>query len=170
LLTGNVQVLSLTPIFSCGLGASTSGAFAGRSRRDARAQIERIMTSICFEFEVLVRLSLLSSLVLWFVAAATLPSMSQTNTFPFPTPPLQHQAGPEDEARRRIERDMAKKANHARQADLRRDTEKLLKLSMELKEYVDKTNENMLSVEVVKKAEEIEKLAHSVKEKMKGSY
>jgi hypothetical protein len=33
---------------------------------------------------------------------------------------------------------------------------------------VDRTNENMLSVEVLKKAEEIEKLAHSVKDKMKG--
>ena len=68
-----------------------------------------------------------------------------------------------------MEREMAKKANQARQADLKRDTEKLLKLSTELKEYVDKTNENMLSVDVVKKAEEIEKLAHSVKDKMKGS-
>jgi hypothetical protein len=35
---------------------------------------------------------------------------------------------------------------------------------------VDKTNESTLSVDVVKKAEEIEKLAHSVKGKMKGSY
>jgi hypothetical protein len=35
---------------------------------------------------------------------------------------------------------------------------------------VDKTNENVLSLEVLKKAEEIEKLAHSVKDKMKGSY
>jgi hypothetical protein len=69
-----------------------------------------------------------------------------------------------------MEKDMAKKANQARQANLKRDTEKLLKLSSELKEYVDKTDENMLSVEVVKKAEEIEKLAHSVKDKMKGSY
>ena len=64
---------------------------------------------------------------------------------------------------------MAKKANQERQADLKRDTEKLLKLATELKEYVDKTNEGMLSVDVVKKAEEIEKLAHSVKDKMKGS-
>jgi hypothetical protein len=37
-----------------------------------------------------------------------------------------------------------------------------------LKEYVDKSNENVLSVEVVTKAEEIEKLAHSVKVKMRG--
>jgi len=33
---------------------------------------------------------------------------------------------------------------------------------------VDKANENTLSVDVIRKAEEIEKLAHSVKEKMKG--
>jgi len=68
-----------------------------------------------------------------------------------------------------MEREMAKKANQARQADLKRDTEKLFKLATELKEYVDKTNENMLSIDVVKKAEELEKLAHSVKDKMKGS-
>ena len=36
------------------------------------------------------------------------------------------------------------------------------------KDYVDKSNENVLSLDVVKKAEEIEKLAHSVKDKMKG--
>ena len=67
-----------------------------------------------------------------------------------------------------MEKEMAKKANQERQADLRRDTEKLLKLATELKEYVDKTNENVLSLNVLKKAEEIEKLAHSVKDKMKG--
>jgi len=65
-------------------------------------------------------------------------------------------------------RDMAKKANLERQAQLKTDTEKLLKLSQELKDYVDKSNENMLSLNVLKKAEEIEKLARSVKDKMKG--
>ena len=55
-----------------------------------------------------------------------------------------------------------------RQAHLKSDTDKLLKLSQELKEYVDKSNENMLSIDVLKKAEEIEKLARSVKDKMKG--
>ena len=108
----------------------------------------------------------LSSMVLGFVAAITLPSLSQTNALPFP-PTLQQKSSPENE-RQRMEMDMAKKANQARQANLKRDTEKLLKLSAELKEYVDRTNENLLSVEVVKKAEEIEKLAHSVKDKMKG--
>jgi hypothetical protein len=77
-------------------------------------------------------------------------------------------APPGDEGRDRLIIDMAKKANMQRQAAIRSDTEKLLKLAEELKQYVDKTNENTLSVDVLKKAEEIEKLAHSVKEKMKG--
>lgn len=65
---------------------------------------------------------------------------------------------------------MQKEANKKRQAELKRDTDKLLKLSTELKEYVDKSNENVLSLDVVKKADEIEKLAHSVKIKMRGDY
>ncbi|MHB8216888.1 MAG: hypothetical protein ACYDDS_12500 [Candidatus Sulfotelmatobacter sp.] len=73
-----------------------------------------------------------------------------------------------DESERRMARDMAKKANLERQAQLKTDTEKLLKLSQELKDYVDKSNENMLSLDVLRKAEEIEKLAKSVKDKMKG--
>lgn len=67
-----------------------------------------------------------------------------------------------------IRKSMEKKANQQRQAELKRDTEKLVKLSTELKQYVDKTNENILSVDVIKKAEEIEKLAHNVKMKMRG--
>ena len=63
---------------------------------------------------------------------------------------------------------MAKKANEQREAALKNDTDKLLRLATELKTYVDKSNQNILSIDVVKKAEEIEKLAKSVKEKMKG--
>ena len=68
-----------------------------------------------------------------------------------------------------MQKQMQKKANEQRQAELKRDTERLLKLSTELKEYVDKSNENVLSLDVIKKAEEIERLARSVKTKMRGS-
>lgn len=68
----------------------------------------------------------------------------------------------------KMARERLKKANLQRQAQIKSDTDKLLQLSTELKAYVDKTNENVLSVEVIKKAEEIEKLAHHVKEKMKN--
>jgi len=64
--------------------------------------------------------------------------------------------------------DMEKKAAKERAAQLKNDTDKLLKLSVELKAYVDKANENVLSLDVIKKADEIEKLAKSVKDKMKG--
>lgn len=82
-------------------------------------------------------------------------------TDPMPT-------GDMDESQARQQRDMVKKANLARQAQLKNDTDKLLKLAVELKNYVDKSNENVLSLDVLKKADEIEKLAHSVKDKMKG--
>jgi Ni/Co efflux regulator RcnB len=66
------------------------------------------------------------------------------------------------------QREAAKQESIKRERDLKKDTEKLLELATELKQYVDKTNENTLSVGVIKKADEIEKLAHTVKEKMKG--
>jgi hypothetical protein len=87
--------------------------------------------------------------------------------FPPGTTTEQREENPEQAKWRR---DAAKKANQERQAQIQRDTERLLKLANELKDYVDKSNENLLSLEVVKKAEEIEKLAHDVKEKMKTSY
>ena len=65
-------------------------------------------------------------------------------------------------------REMLKKQNAQRQQDIKKDTDQLLDLATELKDYVDKTNENIISLDVIKKAEQIEKLAHAVKEKMKG--
>jgi hypothetical protein len=50
-----------------------------------------------------------------------------------------------------------------RQKKLAADTDKLLALATDLKKQVDKTNKDILSVDVVKKAEEIEKLARSMK-------
>ena len=55
-----------------------------------------------------------------------------------------------------------------RQKKLADDTAKLLELATELKTEVDKSNKNQLSLEVVRKADEIEKLAHDVKQRMKG--
>jgi hypothetical protein len=61
----------------------------------------------------------------------------------------------------------AREANKKRQQDIRTDTDKLFQLANELKDAVDKSNEHLLSLEVVRKADEVEKLAHRVKEKMK---
>ena len=55
-----------------------------------------------------------------------------------------------------------------RQKQLLRDTDELLQLATELKAEVNKTNENVLSIDVMRKADEIEKLAKSVKNQMKN--
>jgi hypothetical protein len=111
------------------------------------------------------------SIFLLFAIPGSAQVQSQRPTEP-PTPPVRGEpvpgTGDGDEAQQRLARDMAKKANQSRQALLKADTDKLLKLAVELKDYVDKSNENVLSLDVLKKAEEIEKLAHSVKDKMKG--
>ncbi len=79
-----------------------------------------------------------------------------------------NQQTPDEE---KIERDMARERTKQRQQKLKDDTDKLLKLATELKNYVDKTNDQILSVDVLKKTDEIEKLARSVRDKMKaGSY
>ncbi len=111
-------------------------------------------------------------LYLWisFFAVFSLPSFAQKAP-PSAPPPRGDITSPiadEDEARTRIANDMAKKAAKERVAALKNDTDKLLRLSVELKQSVDKSDENVLSVDVIKKAEEIEKLARSVKDKMKG--
>jgi hypothetical protein len=69
-----------------------------------------------------------------------------------------------------LERMQITNSFNERQVALRRDTEKLLSLAAELKQNVDKTGTNILSMDVVKKAQEIEKLAKSVKDKMKNAY
>jgi len=57
-----------------------------------------------------------------------------------------------------------------RRAQLRRDTDKLVALTAELKQHVEKSGPDILSMDVIKKAAEIQKLAKSVEDKMKNAY
>jgi hypothetical protein len=110
---------------------------------------------------------------MFFVCLCLFASPAIAQNTPSPPPPLNRDSmslpgTDEDQARDHLTRDMAKKAAKERAAALKTDTDKLLKLSVELKAYVDKSDENVLSLDVIKKAEEIEKLAKSVRDKMKG--
>jgi hypothetical protein len=58
-------------------------------------------------------------------------------------------------------------ANVERKKQISDDSTRLLKLATELKTEVDKTTKDTLSLNVIRKADEIERLAHNVKEKMK---
>jgi len=73
----------------------------------------------------------------------------------------------QDPAQKEMQERMMREANKKRQQDIREDTDKLFQLATELKAAVDKSNENLLSLDVVRKADEVEKLAKKVKEKMK---
>jgi hypothetical protein len=56
----------------------------------------------------------------------------------------------------------------ARKAQILEDTNRLYRMAEELKAEVAKSNKDILSVAVVKKADEIEKLAKSLKERMRS--
>ena len=58
-------------------------------------------------------------------------------------------------------------ANTVRRKQICDDAAKLLELAAELKSAVDKTDKDTLSLDVIRKAESIERLAKGVKEKMK---
>ena len=117
-------------------------------------------------------------LLLWMICAGPgqmALAQSQQPAPPVPTNPRSGRIpiGSEDEnsndpAMRHAEEQAAERRNVDRQKQLVADTNKLLQLAQELKTEVDRSNKETLSVAVVKKAEEIEKLAKSVKDKMKA--
>ncbi len=115
-------------------------------------------------------------LVPTFAAQTVTPAESVRRTW-VPTASTTQAADPQFGPRRnqeepidaRLERQRQKAWNKDRFEDLRKDTDKLLKLATELKASVDKANKDTLSLEVVRKTEEVEKLAKQVREKMKAT-
>jgi hypothetical protein len=90
---------------------------------------------------------------------------------PFPTTPaaIDGPMGPlEDGDRSRLDAQHQKMLTDERHKKLLEDTDKLLQLATELKADVDKATKNEMSLAVIKKAAEIEKLSHDVKERMKN--
>jgi hypothetical protein len=92
------------------------------------------------------------------------PQSSQSAHVPFGSSNHDQEGGLSPEARERFERSR----QSDRQKRLIADTDHLLALANELKADMDKTTKDTLSIDVIKKADEIEKLAHNVKERMKG--
>jgi len=69
----------------------------------------------------------------------------------------------DDPAQRRL----AVAANQQRQLEIKRDMEKMSQLTEELKQCLATSGQGIMSVDAIKKAEQIEKLAHSMRSKMK---
>ena len=68
----------------------------------------------------------------------------------------------------RMEEQQARSRNSERQKRLVADTNRLLALIADLKRQIEQAGKDGQQVDVTKKAEEIEKLAKSVKDRMKG--
>jgi len=69
-----------------------------------------------------------------------------------------------------VQKQQQEALNQQRQLEIKRDTQKMLELTQELNTYLQKSNQNIVSVDALKKAEQIEKLARSVRSKMKQLY
>ena len=67
-------------------------------------------------------------------------------------------------------RQQAIAANQQRQVEIKRDMEKMAELTEQLKGYLAQAGQGVMSLDAIKKAEQIEKLAHSLKSKMKQSF
>lgn len=115
--------------------------------------------------------------VLFFVSSVPA-ALAQSGNRPYPTiarsrqwsHQFPQQSQQQEDGELGAQREKIREANLQRQLELEHDSDALLQMANELKQYVDKTNENILSIEVIRKAEKIEKLAKSVKEKMKANY
>jgi hypothetical protein len=68
----------------------------------------------------------------------------------------------------RMEEQQARSRNSERQKRLVADTDRLLALVADLKHQIEQADKDGQPADVTKKAEEIERLAKSVKERMRG--
>jgi hypothetical protein len=75
--------------------------------------------------------------------------------------------GSHDPEQSRMLREMSRDRNNLRQKEIVEDTNHLMDLVRQLKDAVDKSNKDQLSLSVVNTATEIEKLARAVKQKMR---
>jgi len=87
-----------------------------------------------------------------------------------PRPKIQTPSNPDDEQPPNLHgKPIAKIRLEESQKDIKKNVERLFDLASQLKEQVEKTDATeVLSLAMVKKAEEIEKLARSIKDRAKG--
>jgi len=116
------------------------------------------------------RRTFLAGLVLVAVSSgvAAEPTMQQTPVVK-PPPPQNPRAGRDPDTDSPTLPDPEKKILESNDKDMKKKVEQLYELARELKDEVEKTDSSkVLSVNLMKKAEEIEKLAHDIKNRSKG--
>jgi hypothetical protein len=115
--------------------------------------------------------SLLIPLAILLAAFCAMPAHAQTppvETYPtLPGPPPHFGDLSSDKDAGEMAAKMLRERNEDRQKAIVNETNQLLDLAKQLKDAVDKSSKDQLSLQVVHKAEEIEKLAKDVKTKMR---
>ena len=96
------------------------------------------------------------------------PITPPNTTQPGILPPLDTPGSMDGGIRARMEEGRVKSANDDRHKRLATDVDKLVSLTNELKADLDKASKDELSLDVIRKAQEIEKLAHDVQNRMKN--
>jgi hypothetical protein len=109
--------------------------------------------------------ALASTVTLTLMPAGSLSGQAKPSSRPAPSDPSM-----EPESSDPMPAKSATKAIlEANEKDIKKNIEKLYQLASDLKAEVEKTNSSqILSLALVKKAEEIEKLAHDIKSRAKG--
>ncbi len=109
-----------------------------------------------------------TALILCLPVAARAQQQTPPPTPPVPMVPGVNPNGTEqDPALRHMTEQMSMRRNTQRQQQIVSDTAHLLQLAQQLNDDVSKSDKDQLSLSVVKDADEIEKLAKSIKEKMR---
>lgn len=115
------------------------------------------------------RRTFLTSLLLMGVASDLLGHQLPGQNPPHPTPNPTPGQNPGDENAPPALPDAEKKMLENNDKDMKKKVEQLYKLASELKDQVEKTDSSkVLSLDLLKKAEEIEKLAHDIRNRSKG--
>lgn len=113
---------------------------------------------------------LLAALLLLAPAIRAQQTQAPTSSPQRSVPGLSSSPTPPDNNIAHMAERMARERNSDRQKEIVADTARLLKLAQQLNVDVSKTNKDTLSLNVVREAGEIEKLAKTVKDKMKEGY
>ena len=121
-------------------------------------------TPLCRPMRAVLHLAAGLSLALCPLTAG---SQTEITTAPPGFPVTGHANPNADPALHRMTEHMARERNVQRQKQIVADTDRLLNLARELDNAVSHSTKNTLSIDVVKKADEIEKLAKTIKQKMR---
>lgn len=94
------------------------------------------------------------------------PVLLPTPSPQFPRAPRQ---GEDAEEREKLEKAQRKARLKQHTDEMKRDSAKLLELAAQLKDAIDRADDNVLSMDIIRKTQQVEKLAQKIRKNMQGA-